>query len=77
MRAMNQAGWQINDDDETLSLQIDFGNDHSIRLTTHKGSSEPNAATIWIGNSGHDFSDETLEGFMAWLAGPRSGAVGP
>jgi hypothetical protein len=77
MRAMNQARWQINDDDEKLSLQIEFGNDHGITLTIHKGGSEPHAATIWIGNTEHAFSDETLEGFTAWLAGARSGAVGP
>jgi hypothetical protein len=64
---MSSARWQINDNDDALSLQIELGNDHAVMLTIRKDHSEPNATMIRTGSGEHSFADETPAAFKAWL----------
>ena len=65
------AWWQINEDDEVLSLQIELGSNRAVTLTISKIGDGLNATTIWEGNREHAFGDDTLASFKQWL-GERS-----
>ena len=60
------AWWQLNEDDEVLSLQIELGSNRAVTLTISKIGDELNATTIWAGNREHTFGDDTLASFKQW-----------
>ena len=64
---MNKACWQVFDDDDALSLQIELGNNHAVTLTVQKDRSEPPSVGLWWGNGEHPFTWTELEWFRAWL----------
>ena len=60
------AWWQLNEDDEALSLQIELGSNRAVTLTISKNGDGPNATTILAGNRKHAFGDDTLASFKQW-----------
>jgi hypothetical protein len=48
------------------SLQIELGNDYAVTLT-YWTDGEPPTARLWHGSSEHDFGQDTIQGFRAWL----------
>jgi hypothetical protein len=70
------AGWQINEDDEALCLQIELGNDHAVTLSYPKNGDQPSVA-LWWGGGEHDFDQDTLQSFREWIgrASPQPGAA--
>ena len=61
------AWWQLNEDDETLSLQIELGSNRAVTLTIRKNGDGLNATTIWAGSREHAFGNETVASFQQWL----------
>ncbi len=67
--------WRISEDDKVLALQIELENDHAVTLTYRKNG-DPPTVRLWRGNGEHDFGEDTIEAFRAWLeqASGRSAA---
>ena len=61
------AWWQLNEDDEALSLQIELGSSRAVTLTIRKNGDGLNATTIWAGSREHAFGNETAASFQHWL----------
>ena len=57
--------WRINDEADSLSLQIELGNDYAVTLTIHNG--EKPSVALWYGNGEHSFLDESRASFRGWL----------
>jgi hypothetical protein len=60
------AWWQINEDGEVLSLQIELGSDRVVMLTINKNGDGLNA-TILTDNREDAFGNEALASFRQWL----------
>jgi hypothetical protein len=67
------ARWTVEEDENSLTLQIELGNDRALTLDIWKNG-DPNGVTIWTGSGEHSFirnsvgeSDEPLECFKEWI----------
>jgi hypothetical protein len=58
------ARWQVIPDNEGLTLLVELWNGHAITLTTW---ADDRIVTLWNGNKGHNFADDTLASFRRWL----------
>lgn len=70
MRELTPANWQVNEDDESLCLQIELGNDFAVTLTTWKNG-DPSNCALWRGGCCQDFDGWPPESFRSWLAEAR------
>jgi hypothetical protein len=61
------AWWQLNEDDEALSLQIELGSNRAVTLTISKNGDGLNATTIWTDSKEHAFGNETVASFKQWI----------
>jgi hypothetical protein len=62
------ANWCAHEDDDgTVYLQIELGNDYAVLLTCRPN--EPPSVTLWCGNGEHSFTDpgETPDRFRQWI----------
>lgn len=68
---MNRASWQSYDDVESLCLQIELGNRHTVMLI-YPTNGDPPSVRLWEGSGEHPYGEDTLESFRAWLAGAEA-----